>query len=344
MIRYPEYIKRNSDNVIGITAMSDFANPDKIDYAIENIKKLGYSVVETNNVRTSFKLTSSSGKTRVEELLKLYKDDNVKYIIAARGGEFAMEMLEYLDENRDIFEKFSSFSPKWIQGYSDISLILYYLLTNYNIASIHSSNVNTYAMDLLYKSLLNTFKVVEGDFDKEFIQKSYEKYQISELGNDPKQEFNLTENVKYMDLNGEKNQEFSGRLIGGCIDVISILLGTKYDNTVNFCSNFKEGMIWYIDNFALDPTELYRKLWQIKEAGWFGNANGFLIGRTYAKKEVGDFTYEDALKRTIGLLNVPVIYDVDLGHTEPQFTLINGSLAKFIYKDGKGQLIQILQK
>ena len=338
MIRYPEYIKKEQNDTIGITAISNGAKLEKIDYAIKNIKNHGYKVIETPNVRKSYKLVSSDAKTRANELLELLKNDKVGYIISARGGEFAMEILEYLDKEEAFFK---SNNPKWFQGYSDNSLILYYILTKYNIATIHSSNINTYAMKKLHESLLNTFKLVNGEFNDEFIQTSYDKYQIQELKEDPQEGFNLTEEVKYINLNGNKKEEFSGRLIGGCIDVLSVLLGTKYDNTVNFCKQFKkEGMIWYIDNYGLDPTELYRKLWQMKEANWFNGVKGFLIGRTYAVKEIADFTYEDALNNSIGKLNVPIIYDVDLGHTEPQFTLINGSLSKFIYNDGKGKLIQ----
>lgn len=341
MIRYPDYIEKDKFNsIIGITAMSDGAKLEKIDYAIKNIQKHGFEVIETSNVRKSFKLVSSDANTRVNELMELLKNDKVGYIISARGGEFAMEMLEYLQQESKFFYENN---PKWIQGYSDNSLILYYLTTNYNIATIHASNLNTYAMKNLHEYLLNTFKLLKGDFESEFIQKSYENYQIEELKEDPQQEFNLTEKVKYINLNKNDKEEFSGRLIGGCIDVLSVLLGTKYDNTINFCDQFKEeGMIWYIDNYGLDPTELYRKLWQMKECGWFNNAKGFLIGRTYAIKEIGDFTYEDAILKSIGKLNVPIIYDVDLGHTEPQFVLVNGSLAKFRYENNKGTLTQKL--
>ena len=342
MIRYPKYVQKdNNNNILAITAMSDGAKLEKIDYAINNIKKYGYGVIETPNVRKSFKLVSSDARTRVNELMELLKNNEVVYIISARGGEFAMEMLEYLEKEAKFF---NSSKPKWIQGYSDNSLILYYLTTNYNIATIHASNINTYAMKNLHLSLLNTFNLVRGEVKEEFIQKNYDKYQIEELKEDPQNEFNLTEKVKYINLNkNNSKEEFSGRLIGGCIDVLSILLGTKYDNTINFCNQFKEeGMIWYIDNYGLDPTELYRKLWQMKECGWFNNTKGFLIGRTYAIKEVGGFTYEDALNKSIGKLNVPIIYDVDLGHTEPQFVIVNGSFSNFIYENGKGTLIQKL--
>ena len=53
-----------------------------------------------------------------------------------------------------------------------------------------------------------------------------------------------------------------------------------------------------------------------------------------------DLTYEDAMIDILKDLNVPVIYDVDVGHTDPQWTIVNGTFAEFEYKDGKGTITQ----
>ena len=86
----------------------------------------------------------------------------------------------------------------------------------------------------------------------------------------------------------------------------------------------------------MSVPDFYRSLWQMKEAGWFANANGFLIGRTMSSEAKDDFTYEDAMHQIFDEMNVPVIYDVDFGHVAPQWTMVNGALAKFQYHDGKG--------
>ena len=141
MVIYPE--KLNKEKVIGITAPSDIANLDTIEYSIENINKLGYNVIETNNVRKSEGLVSSTGKKRAEEFISLWKNENIGHIISARGGEFLMEMLPYLDEYGDDITKNN---PKWVQGYSDTSLLLYYLTTKYNIATVHAENLGGYSV------------------------------------------------------------------------------------------------------------------------------------------------------------------------------------------------------
>lgn len=340
MIKYPKKLLDN--DTVGITAISLSANLEKIDMAEENLKKYGLNVIETKDVRNESKnFISASDRQRAEEFVKLYLDDNIKHIIAARGGEFAIDIIPYLHKYKDDIEKNNV--VKYLQGYSDISLINYYLTTNYNIATLHAENISDFSMKKYHESLLNTIKLLKGDFiNDEFIQDSFDKYQKEEL--EDSLEYNLTEKVKYKSLYKDNECSFSGRIIGGCIDVITQLIGTKYDNTVNFCKQFDEGVIWYIDNFGLDSLELYRRLLQMKNAGFFFNANGFLFGRTINDISNPDFTYEYALKKALGDLNVNIIYDVDIGHVPPQFTIVNGSYAKFEYFDNKGRLTQILKE
>ena len=123
VIIYPQKLKIG--DTIATTAVSATANLDKIDLAINSFKNLGLNVVETENVRREEGLVSSNGKERAIELLELYKNPNVKYIIASRGGEFLMEMLPYLNEGKEIIRN----NPKWIQGFSDPSLLNLYITT-----------------------------------------------------------------------------------------------------------------------------------------------------------------------------------------------------------------------
>ena len=198
MIIYPE--KLNKDKIIGITAPSDIANLDTIDYSKKNIENMGYNVIETNNVRKSEGLVSSSGKIRADEFISLWENNKVGHIISARGGEFLMEMLPYLDEYED---RIKSSIPKWIQGYSDTSLLLYYLTTKYNIATIHAENLGGYSVnkDNIDSNIKDVVSLLEKcDKGYEFVQNSFEKYQLERYENEEDEKikgYNLTEEVKY---------------------------------------------------------------------------------------------------------------------------------------------------
>ena len=339
MIRYGKFLKNGS--TIGICAPSDGANLERIDNAENNLKKFGFNIFETGNVRNSKYLVKAKKKTRAEEFIELFSNDDIDMIISARGGEFLIDILPFIHENKDVFMN----SSKYFQGFSDNSLLCFYLTTNYNLATLNGENIGEFAMQNYHECLIDNINFLTGNFnDNKFIQKSFEKFQNSYT--DDSNGFityNLDEKVEYKTLSGNKNIHIEGRILGGCIDVITQLIGTKYDNTINFCNSFKEGIIFYIDNCELSVTELYRRLIQMKNVGYFDNVNGILIGRTFANKIVYDFDYITALKKALLDLNIEVIYDVDIGHVPPQFLMINGSYGVFDLKNNSATLTQVLK-
>ena len=333
-IIYPNKLKVG--DTVGITAVSMPANDEKIDLAINNLKELGLKVVETSNVRSTG-IVSSDGKRRAEEFLELYKNPDVKYIIAARGGEFLMEMLPYLKGHEDIIRN----NVKWFQGFSDPSLLNLYITTNFNIATINMENISDYAMKPRFKSLQDSLDFMFKD-ENEFVQESFEKYQKQEFEEGNLKGYNLTEkNIYECDTN---NVKFEGRLIGGCIDVFNMISGTDLDKIEEFVSRFDDdGVIWYLDNCELAPCEFYRRLWYMKQKNYFKNVRGFLIGRSFMQYNNNEFfTFKDAVERALRELNVPIVYNVDTGHIPPQMYMINGSYAIFEYNNGKGKLTQKL--
>jgi muramoyltetrapeptide carboxypeptidase LdcA involved in peptidoglycan recycling len=146
--------------------------------------------------------------------------------------------------------------------------------------------------------------------------------------------------VKWENITGDEEIEITGRLIGGCLDVLLNLVGTKYDNTVNFIEKYKEdGIIWYFDNCDLSSEEIIRAFWQLKESGWLKYVNGIVFGRS-ATEDGYYMSFKEAVYESLNYLNVPIIVNADLGHKAPRMTLINGSIATFKSKDGKGSLTQ----
>lgn len=334
---YPEILK--TGDTIGVTATSAGLKNDTDIKILENAKKnlqsLGYNVIETENVRKNEKLVSSSAEERAKEFYELYCNSGIKHIIALTGGDFLMEMIPYLEKKYTIKEC----QAKWVQGFSDTSLLLYYLTTKYNIATVHGVNFGAYGRNEIHPAFKKTLDIISSREDS--IQESFEMYESTPINWQEGKEFelpNLDTKVEYKNLCGSNEEKINGRLIGGCIDSIKALLGTPYDYTKKFCSQFEDGVIWYLENCQMSVTDLYITLWQMREAGWFDNAKGFLIGRTMCKKSIQDFTYEDALHSALDKLNVPVIYDIDVGHLQLQWTMINGSFVEFEYENGKGKI------
>ncbi len=328
---YPQFI--NKGNTIGVTAPSDGITEElkvkRLDNAIKKIEDYGYKVIETASVRKSVKGKSNESNIQAKELEELFLKDDVKVIICASGGDFLLEMLPYFD-----FAKVSQ-NPKWLQGYSDPTGLLFTITTNLDIATIYADNFKAFGMENWHKSLTNNFNILEGNIIK---QDSFSKYEGEDVPYTTGLEsYNLTHEVKWLSLNNEKEIIIKGRLIGGCLDLLSELFGTKYDKTKEFIEKYKnDGIIWYFDNCELSSEGLIRALWKFKDNGWFKYCKGILFGRSMTNKSYYDISFKDALKHSLNDLNIPIIIDIDFGHVSPRMTLINGAIANIKYKDNKG--------
>ena len=330
---YSTNIKKG--DTIGVTATSD-GNIDKIkikrlDNAIKNFEERGYTIKETPNVRSSYKGRSSSKEQRAKEFMKLVEDKNIAAIITARGGDFLLEILPYID-----FEKIRK-NPKWIQGFSDTTGLGFCVTTICDIATIYAENFGDFGMENWHTCLENNLKILEG---KEIIQESFKEYQS--MFQDYKiglETYNLDKKVEWKNAQNEEKIELNGRILGGCIDILVSLVGTKFDKVKEFIEKYKnDKIVWFFDNCELTSEGILRGLWQLKEAGWFSNISGFIFGRTMTRSSCYGISFEEAVKEVLQELNVPIILEADIGHLPPQFTIINGAIVHIVSKDGKGKI------
>ena len=322
-MKYPQFLK--NDDTIGVVAMSAGVGEYLEDYekSLATLKRNNWQIKESKSVRVASEV-ANSGRVRASELDEMVKDDTVKLVMCATGGDFAIEMLPYV--NWQNIEN----NIKWYMGASDPTSFLFALTTNWDIATIYGFNACSFDQKKPHSSLKKTLDIMQGNID---VQKSYSLYEKNkELRNDG---YNLEEKVYWEDLNGEVSMK--GRIIGGCLDVLRDLIGTKYDKTKEFIEKYKkDGIIWYFDVFSLTSEDFYRTLFQMKEAGWFKYVKGIVVGRVlFPRQEYKDFSYQKALKKIFGY-KLPIIFNADIGHVAPTMTIINGSLAYIKCSRGKG--------
>ena len=332
-MRYPEKLKIG--DTIGICAPSAGITDEKklkrLDAAIGQLKELGYKVIETKSVRCDEKGRSASGKVRAEELMELLCNTDVKLIIYASGGDFLVEMLDFLDWNR-----LKNIEPKWTQGYSDITSISFLFNTILDVPSIYSQTVKDYAMKPLCRNLTDSLLIAGGN---EIVQNSFEKYEIKNEDESINATYNLTEKVVWKNITGEKEIKIKGRAMGGCLDCIKNFFGTKYDKINEYIEKYKNnGIIWFLEVFEMSTPEVYRTLWQMKNAGYFNNCKGIVFGRPLFIRNDYEITFNEAVIDAIGDLNIPIITDADIGHVSPQLAIVNGAILEITSSFGKGQV------
>ena len=149
-MNYPEFLKKG--DTIGICAPSGgIVKPEKIEelnLAKKQLIELGYKVIQTDSVCKEYKGRSNSGEQRAKEFMQLLKNDEVKLIIFATGGDFLIEMLDYLD-----FNELKNIKPKWLQGFSDITSINFLFNTILDIPTMYCQTIKDYAMKPLHRNL-----------------------------------------------------------------------------------------------------------------------------------------------------------------------------------------------
>lgn len=126
---------------------------------------------------------------------------------------------------------------------------------------------------------------------------------------------------------------FSGRLLGGCVDCMVNFLGTKYDKVMEFTERYKEdGILWFLEACDLNLMSIRRAMWQMDHAGWFKHCSGFLIGRPRIGMDVEEFGIDhyQAAYEMLRKYNVPVVMDVDIGHLSPMIPVICGSMGRVV--------------
>ncbi len=332
-MRYPKFIK--SGDCIGVPAPSSGAYDDfhvrKYENAKMNLEKLGYKIVLSENINKSEKCRSASAVERAEEINKMFEDKSIDFIMCAAGGEFLVEILPYVK-----FEKMLT-NPKFIQGFSDPTGLLFPLTTKYDIATIYGNNFGDYGTIEYDRSITDNLEILKGNM---ITQNNYEMFENERAEYVTGLEgYNFTTKVEWKTLNGKK-AIMSGRIIGGCLDIIAEIVGTKYDGTRNFIEKYKDdGIIWYFDNCELSKEELIRTLWKLNEFEYFKYTKGVIFGRNGVETSILDYTMEETIKDSvIGKLNVPIIYDADVSHRGPCLTIVNGAVAIVESEGGKGTI------
>ena len=318
---YPEFLKIG--DTVGICAPSAGVGK-KLDRYLDSLKVLrsqGYMIRETASVRVLGERSASAVK-RAREFDQLISDPRVSLLQCAAGGDYMLEMMPYV--NFDHIRK----NPKWIAGMSDPTNILFTVTTMLDIATFYGSNASFTSEK--FKPQEVYFRFLQGDIVR---QHSYSRY-VSFIDE-------INENKVYQPVSwigSAEELKFKGRLIGGCLESIEKLIGTKYDHVQEFIERYQDdGIIWYFDIFNMSAYNFYLTLLQFKEAGWFSHCNGVLIGRpAFPNTQENDLDYAQAAR--LALKKIPYILEMDIGHTTPYMIMINGAMADVKYRDLKGSI------
>ena len=341
MIKRPGNIK--SGDTIGITAPSFGASIEPysllIDIAEDNIRDRGYRIFEGKTARLGDGIgISTDPKVCAAELMDFYKRDDINAIISAGGGELMNETITYVD-----FDELKQYKPKWYVGYSDNTNFIFPLVTITGVQGIYGPCINGYAK-VWEDTEKDTFAILEGTKNSfhgysMFVEPKEQEPEIEEYTdeylsapydlNAKRQLVSYTHDGTKLVSGAGKRIEMQGVILGGCLDVLANLVGTRFDRMEEFVKNNRE-IIWFLEACDLTPMSTRRAIWNLKEAGWFDTASGFVIGRPRAswKQSMLGVDQYNAVTDVVGDMKVPVVMDAEIGHIDPMLPVVMGATAR----------------
>ncbi|MGI5989158.1 MAG: S66 family peptidase [Lachnospiraceae bacterium] len=295
--------------------------------ALRNFQDMGYRVRTTPDCFMDDGIgISTDPKECASEFMSLYADNDVDFIISAGGGELMCETLGYID-----FDRLADAKPKFFAGYSDNTNLTFTMPTILDTAAIYCPCAPSFGMKPWHPSLTQDMELFTGARSEVSGFPDYEKVSLKTEEN-PLAPYNCTEKkVLTLFEGGSKKREagMRGRLLGGCLDILTILCGTKYDKVREFNERYKnDGIIWFLEACDLNVLDIRRTFWQLRKAGWFERAAGFIIGRPLSGEPVMGLDAHGAVLGEIEDLGLPVILDADLGHLPPVVPIVSGAFAE----------------
>ena len=334
-MRYPKFLS-NTDTIAFVApAFGCSIEPYKSAFnnGIERLKALGHPVKLGPNCYAGEGVgISNKPELCAEEFTDMWCDDGSAALFSCGGGELMCEILPYLD-----FEKIKAAEPKWFMGYSDNTNLGLLLATICDTASVYGPNGPAFGMEPWHSSVQDAYDLVRGS-KLEF--QSYDGWQIESLKTEeePLLPYNITEKPSLRTVN--MDQPFTGRLLGGCMDIVANLIGTRFDKVNEFIDRYAEdGIIWFLEACDLNLMSIRRALWSMEQAGYFRHVKGFIIGRPlhYAEEMFGLDRYS-AVTSVLEKFGVPMVLDMDLGHLPPTMPLVNGAMATVSTETDKVQV------
>ncbi len=283
MIKTPPYLQKG--DTIGIVCPAGFMAAEKVQTCINTLKDWGYKVKTGKTVGgESSTYFSGTDEERLNDFQQMLDDDEVKAVLCGRGGYGMSRIIESIN-----FKKFKK-HPKWIVGYSDITVLHSHLYSNYAISSLHAPMAGAFNEEG-YKNefILSLKNALEG---KKI------KYSC------PAHAFN-------------RKGEAAGELIGGNLSLLAHCTGTDSDIKT-------KGRILFIEDVGEYSYTIDRMLYQLKRSGKFSRLAGLIIGGfTEMKDTERPFGKEVAeiILDSIKEYDYPVCFDFPVSHTDRNYAL-----------------------
>ena len=302
--------------------------------------KFGFKILEMPTARMDDDLIYPNPKQRADDINTAFANPDVKAIITTIGGDDSVRILEFLD--LDVIGK----NPKIIMGYSDATTFLTFL-NQQGLVTFNGSSIMAGFSQL--GELPDTFcKHVETILMSNFDSYSYQPHGVyTERYPDWNDPINVgkigilkDEVIGWQWVQGQG--KVRGHLFGGCIEVLEFMKGTEYFPQVDFWDD--KILFFETSEDVPSVTNVKYFLRNYGMQGILKRIKGILFGRArdYSEKQKLELTemIRTLLTVEFNRPDLPVVANLDFGHTDPQWIMPNGILTEI---DCSSKTIRLLE-
>ena len=284
----PPYLQEG--HTIGITSPAGYVTMEAIQPAVGVLKSWGYSIEIGDTISKRHFTLGGTDEERRADLQRMLDNPNIKAILCARGGYGAVRIVDGLDWTT--FRK----NPKWIIGFSDITVLHNHIHTVCGVASIHSKMTNSFPDNW------DTAEPIQVDAILSIHQAL------------------LGRPMGYGAVPHAQNKAgtVAGILVGGNLKTIESLCGSASDIHT-------DGKILFVEDTGEYLYSIDRMFWNLKRSGKLKALKGLVVGGFNVKAETpGDEfgkTVEEIVLEKVADYHYPVCFNFPVGHQRANFAL-----------------------
>ena len=313
----------------------------KFDLAKQRMKELfGLELVAMPNALKGNEFIYNNPKARAEDLMDAFKNPEIKAVFCSIGGFDGIRILPYIDF--DVLKN----NPKIFSGFSD-STSHHFMMYYAGLMSFYGPNIMCDFSQYIKMSdyTINAIRKLWFEGVENYEIKPSEIYSLEEdkvmwgEANMNKDRVWHTENIGYEILQG--NGKIEGELLGGCIDVLIDLMGTKIWPTAD---KWKDKILFIETSESnMPPVYIEGILRNFAAQGILKNIKGIMFGKP-AKNDYYEDYKKSILKIVVGeekLTDLTIIYNVNFGHSAPIGIIPYGAKCEI---DADEKTIKLLEK
>lgn len=318
----PQKLQRGDEiRIIAPSRSLAMISEENKNLAVETLMNLGFRTSFSSHSMEEDEFVSSSVESRISDIHEAFLSSSVKAILTVIGGYNSNQLLKYLDY--DLIRK----HPKILCGYSDITAITNAIYAKTGLVTYSGPHFSTFGMRKGNDYTIDAFKACFTSSNTVEIVASSDWSDDAWYMDQYNRDFIPNEGPFIIN-----SGEAEGTSIGGNLCTFNLLQGTEY------FPSLENSIVFLEDDYEAVPHTFDRDLCSLLQQPSFGGVKALLIGRFQKKSQMSQETLIRIIDSKRELKSIPVVANLDFGHTSPLFTFPIGGQVRLLARDRKVEL------